>query len=158
MDRAALDVALELHLDCGGWCPAGRWAEDGHIPPHYPLQETASSDPAERTRANVHESDATLILHGGSITGGTRLALRTARRLGRPAFAVNLQNPGKPRVGLVREWLVENRVHTLNVAGPRESESPGIYGLARDFLLELLGDVGYSGQTGESGSKLAQLA
>ncbi len=32
VDRAALDVALELGLPCGGWCPKGRRAEDGPIP------------------------------------------------------------------------------------------------------------------------------
>jgi predicted alpha/beta-hydrolase family hydrolase len=32
VDRAALDVALELGIACGGWCPRGRKAEDGVIP------------------------------------------------------------------------------------------------------------------------------
>jgi hypothetical protein len=27
-DRAALDVALELKIRCGAWCPKGRRAED----------------------------------------------------------------------------------------------------------------------------------
>ena len=29
VDRAALDWALEVGCECGGWCPAGRLAEDG---------------------------------------------------------------------------------------------------------------------------------
>jgi hypothetical protein len=33
VDRAALDVALELGIPCGGWCPRGRLAEDGAIDP-----------------------------------------------------------------------------------------------------------------------------
>lgn len=66
VDRAALDVALELGLPCGGWCPAGRRAEDGPIPARYPLTETAGADYVERTRRNVVEADATLVLcHGG---------------------------------------------------------------------------------------------
>jgi hypothetical protein len=40
VDRAALDVALELGLPCGGWCPHGRQAEGGAIPDRYPLSET----------------------------------------------------------------------------------------------------------------------
>ena len=40
VDRAALDVALELGINCGGWCPQGRRAEDGRIPEHYPVEET----------------------------------------------------------------------------------------------------------------------
>ncbi len=43
VDRAALDVALELGLLCGGWCPRGRKAEDGVIPGRYPLSETPSA-------------------------------------------------------------------------------------------------------------------
>ena len=62
VDRAALDAALALGMRCGGWCPAGRWAEDGPIDPRYPLRETPSGDPAQRTEWNVRDSDATLIL------------------------------------------------------------------------------------------------
>ena len=32
VDRAALDVALKYRIECGGWCPAGRLDEFGHIP------------------------------------------------------------------------------------------------------------------------------
>ncbi|HLF11639.1 MAG TPA: putative molybdenum carrier protein, partial [Gammaproteobacteria bacterium] len=78
VDRAALDAALELGLACGGWCPKGRWAEDGEIPPRYPLKETTSTDPARRTRANVRDADATLVLTDGEPTGGTRLTMSVA--------------------------------------------------------------------------------
>ena len=60
-DRAALDWALRRGWAIGGWCPAGRAAEDGRIPDRYPLRETAEAAPIARTRANVHDSDATLI-------------------------------------------------------------------------------------------------
>ena len=60
-DRAALDFALEHGISCGGWCPKGRWAEDGLIPEGYPLNETKSPDPAERTGLNIAESDGTLV-------------------------------------------------------------------------------------------------
>jgi hypothetical protein len=30
-DRAALDWALSRGIECGGWCPKGRKAEDGRI-------------------------------------------------------------------------------------------------------------------------------
>jgi hypothetical protein len=53
VDRAALDVALELSIPVGGWCPRGRWAEDGKIPALYPLRETTTQDIAVRTELNV---------------------------------------------------------------------------------------------------------
>src|SRR5690606_30676655 len=84
VDRAALDAALRLGLPCGGWCPAGRWAEDGPIPERYPLRETESADPAERTARNVRDSDATLILSPRPLRGGTAGTREVAERLGRP--------------------------------------------------------------------------
>lgn len=62
VDRAALDVALELGLPCGGWCPKGRKAEDGVIHSRYPLKETPSEEYNERTTWNVRDSDGTLIV------------------------------------------------------------------------------------------------
>ena len=37
VDRAALDVGLESGLPVGGYCPAGRKADDGCIDDKYPL-------------------------------------------------------------------------------------------------------------------------
>ena len=64
VDRAALDVAIALGFAHGGWCPAGRLAEDGPIDARYPLRETPSADPSQRTEWNVRDSDATLVLTG----------------------------------------------------------------------------------------------
>lgn len=136
VDRAALDVALALDLPCGGWCPAGRRAEDGPIPPHYPLAETADADYRERTARNVTDSDATLILTAGRLSGGTLHTVEEALRCGKPCRVVDLRAPEE--VGAVHEWLGLNAVVTLNVAGPRESTQPGVYVLAKAFLGELL--------------------
>jgi hypothetical protein len=143
VDRAALDIALELGLPCGGWCPSGRRAEDGAIPARYPLRETPSPAYPERTEWNVRDSDGTLILHRGPLRGGTALTLRLARRLGRPALAVDLSAP--PRAETVREWLAAERIEKLNVAGPRESEHPGIHDQAAVFLREVLDALDESG-------------
>jgi hypothetical protein len=62
VDRAALDAAIELGLDHGGWCPRGRPAEDGVIPARYRLTETRESTYPTRTRYNVLDSDGTLII------------------------------------------------------------------------------------------------
>jgi hypothetical protein len=136
VDRAALDVALEMGLECGGWCPAARVAEDGVIDAKYPLAETPSADPGERTAWNVRDSDATLVLTGGGASPGTELAVETARRLRRPVYTWATTSPADPDA--FRRWLQVYRVRTLNVAGPRESESPGIYSQARAVLIQLI--------------------
>ena len=136
VDRAALDVALELGLECGGWCPAGRWAEDGRIPERYPLRPTPTPHPAERTEWNVRDSDGTLLLTTGAPSPGTDLTVEVAMRLRRPLYR---WHPGAPpdREAFLR-WIQIYRITRLNVAGPRESDAPGIYAAARDYLRAVL--------------------
>ena len=136
VDRAALDVARELGLACGGWCPRGRRAEDGPIPTGYPLRETPSTGYPERTAWNVRDSDGTLIITRGRPRGGTALTVLLARRAGKPVLVVDLER-GADLAG-VRAFLAENDVQTLNVAGPRESEAPGIHDEAAALLHDLL--------------------
>lgn len=134
VDRAALDLALKLGLPCGGFCPRGRLAEDGQLEERYPLTETPSADYAQRTEWNVARSDATLILHRGSPRGGTALTVRLARAHAKPTRLVDLAKKVDPLP--VADWARAFRV--LNVAGPRESQSPGIYKAARSFLRAVL--------------------
>jgi hypothetical protein len=132
VDRAALDAARAAGLACGGWCPRGRVSESGPIDQRYPLTETTSTDPARRTELNVRDGDGTLIIAPAPLTGGTALTRRIADRCGRPCLVVD---PGDDAAAAsIRRWLHENDVHTLNVAGPRESERPGIHALALDLL------------------------
>jgi hypothetical protein len=136
VDRAALDVALELGLPCGGWCPRGRRAEDGPLPLSYPLQETTSSEYPQRTALNVRDGDGTLILTRGTPDRGTALTLRLAERYGKPYLRVDLDEAPPPAE--VARWAEAHAVKTLNVAGPRESSRPGIYEQAVRFLRQAL--------------------
>jgi len=127
-DRAALEAGLALSLEVGGWVPRGRVAEDGVIPSRFPgLVETESPDPAVRTGRNVRDSDATLIVSRGALCGGSRLTLEAARRLGRPVLHLDLARiDAAEALRQLRAWLDRTGPRTLNVAGPRESEDPGI--------------------------------
>lgn len=136
VDRAALDVALTLGYPCGGWVPKGRRAEDGRVPTSYPMRETGGRGYPERTLLNVRDSDATLILTRGEPNGGTALTVEYAINLERPHRVVDLLGAESPEE--VREWIEEEEVVVLNIAGPRESTSPGIYDQAATFLKALL--------------------
>jgi hypothetical protein len=136
VDRAALDVALELGVPCGGWCPRGRRAEDGPIPDRYPLRETSTREYPQRTEANVADSDGTLILKHGKMDRGTALTLELAERHGKPCLVLDLEERPDPARGVA--WAAANHVKTLNVAGPRESSRPGIQAEAADFLRRVL--------------------
>jgi hypothetical protein len=136
VDRAALDAAIELGIEVGGWCPKGRRAEDGPIEGRYPLRETPSRAYRQRTEWNVRDSDATLILFRERMSGGTRLTARLTDRYERPLLVLDLYSDPDPR--RAGEWLREQGVRVLNVAGPREESVPGIYTQALGVLLELL--------------------
>lgn len=137
VDRAALDAARALGYPCGGWCPAGRRAEDGPIDGGYPLRETPARAYLQRTVRNVRDADASLIVHLGKIRGGTSYTAALARRLHKPLRVVDL-SVGCDDPELV-VWLTRFAEQgLLNVAGPRESQAPGIYRQSRAWLERLL--------------------
>src|SRR5438067_1168563 len=119
VDRAALDVALELGLPCGGWCPLGRRAEDGTIPERYPLTETPWSGYPQRTEWNVRDSYGTLILTCGTPDRGIALTIELARKRRKPHRVVDLASEADAEE--VRLWLEAEGIRILNVAGPRDS-------------------------------------
>jgi hypothetical protein len=136
VDRGALDAALELGLPTGGWCPKDRRAEDGPIDKRYPLKETDSRNYAVRTEKNILDSDGTLILTWGIPKGGTALTKRLARVHQKPFLIMDL-SAGK-NFRPVRDWGNTYQIKILNVAGPRESEAPGIHNKAVSFLKKIL--------------------
>jgi Circularly permutated YpsA SLOG family len=89
VDRGALDAALDLGAECGGWCPAGRLAEDGMIPERYPVIELTDGGYAERTARNVADSDGTLIISNGEPIGGTRETIERCAEMRKPYLVVD---------------------------------------------------------------------
>ncbi len=137
-DRAALDAAIELSLPHGGWLPRGRKAEDGPVPKHYRLQEMASPNYRDRTRKNILDSDGTLIVSFGPLTGGSALTEALTIRHDRPCLHLNMEqiSLGKA-VAALEQWLQKFGISTLNVAGPRASGEPRIYNAVKEMLLNV---------------------
>ncbi len=137
VDRGALDAALRAGVGAGGWCPRDRIAEDGAIPAIYPLRETESSTYTERTARNVLDSDGTLILSNShTVTGGTAFTKYVAEQNGKPYLVVDLSSDVDPHA--IIGWLESENIKILNVAGPRESQNPGIRDLADDRITAIL--------------------
>ena len=148
VDRGALDAAVAAGAPYGGWCPAGGIAEDLPEAPgllaRYPsLRETASPEPDVRTRLNVRDSDATLVVApDGPLTGGTRLTVEVADRTGRPHLVTT---GGAAQAPAVLAWLREvaagldpDAPLVLNVAGPRASGWAGGHEAARALVASVL--------------------
>ncbi len=138
VDRAALDAALQLGFPCGGWIPYGRRTEEGALSPLYPLVETPSAKYEPRTEWNVRDSDGTLIFTQGAPSGGTALTIDYAEKHHKPYLVVDFNETIPARE--VKNWITNNQIATLNVAGPRASKQPTIYDLAKDFVEAVLID------------------
>lgn len=143
VDRAALDIAITNHVNHGGWCPKGRKAEDGTIDKRYELQETDADDYRCRTEWNVRDSDATLVLYTGLLSGGTALTVELTRTYSKPLYILNIDEPYE--LALLIQWLDDNDIKVLNIAGPRESNNKGIYRKACRLLQELVDQTGVNG-------------
>lgn len=148
VDRGALDSALDLGVECGGWCPPGRLAEDGRVPDRYPLVELEEAEYecdgyTARTRRNVEISDGTLILCAGPPSGGTALTLKVCRELRKPVIIINGRLISAQEAGAHAEALVAHMgIRRLNVAGPRASQWPDGYAYTREVVRRLLGRGG----------------
>lgn len=137
VDRAALDWAIFMNISHAGWCPRGRTAQDGQLPERYLLKETASSGYSQRTRMNVRDADATLIIHHGQLQGGTLLTCRYVNELHKPLQIVDLSKDLQPQIKLTKDWWLELNLSSLNVAGPSEGRALGVYDQTLKFLAML---------------------
>ena len=131
VDRAALDVALKLGIDCGGWCPDGRLDELGKIPDRYPLKELEHGGFAERTLQNVKDSDGTLIIYFGKLSGGTKQTVHFCIEHERPCQSIDAAEISVDSAAkLIGDFVREHKIDIFNVAGPRQSEWPDGYDYA----------------------------
>ena len=139
VDRGALDVALRHGIQCGGWCPAGRLDEFGKIPDHYPVQELQGGGFTERTLQNVNDSDATVVIYAGEPRGGTEQTVRFCIELERPHQLIDASRVAtEDAAKLIADFVRENKISILNVAGPRQSEWPEGYDYASRVLSAFL--------------------
>jgi predicted Rossmann fold nucleotide-binding protein DprA/Smf involved in DNA uptake len=140
VDRGTLDACLNNDFPCGGWCPKGRLAEDGILSDKYPLIEMKEREYSFRTRQNVIDSDGTLILSSGKMTGGTLLTKQIANEFKKPVLiiapATNTQN--------IIKWLIKNDIKILNVAGPRQSEWKEGYSASFKIISNLICEINIS--------------
>lgn len=142
VDRGALDATLAANFSCGGWCPEGRQAEDGPIPDRYPLTTLPGANYLERTSRNVIDSDATLVLYFGELSGGTLKTVEFCDRFRKPVLALNGNAFNADTAASKAAAFVQSHaIRVLNVAGPRESGHAGARLYAEAVISLLLREV-----------------
>lgn len=130
VDRGALNAALAAQIPCGGWCPEDRHAEDGEIAPYYPITPLVGAGYRKRTRQNVLDSDATVIVYHNTeiaLGSGTELTLKTCISQRKPYLLLDssvsqLEIAGKH----IAEFVQRHQISVLNVGGSRGSVVPTI--------------------------------
>lgn len=151
-DRGGLEAAIHCGIVHGGWCPKGRRAEDGGIPERYTLQETGTSTYLERTEQNTIDADATIVFTEGKPTGSCLRTIAFAQRHKKPWYAVNLAHLNRSRHAEdIVSWLrgapgfsgnrgdaVPPGNCVLNVAGSRESRTPGIEKEVKALMIDVI--------------------
>jgi hypothetical protein len=134
-DRAALNFAIKQNIPHGGWVPKGRIAEDGRIPDIYQLLEMPTDSYPERTEQNVIDSDGTVIISHGILTGGSANTAEMARKHARPWLHLDMEKTTMDKAAQrLREWIADKNISVLNVAGPRQSGDPAIYDVTTKVL------------------------
>ena len=139
-DRAALDVAIINGLPHGGWVPKGRKAEDGEVPEKYQVIELSSGDYKCRTEMNVRDSDGTLIITHGKLTGGSALTRKYAQKHNKPCLHIDAQEVSEASAAVkIYQWIGSHQVGIFNCAGSRATKDPKIY----DAVFSILDTVVY---------------
>jgi hypothetical protein len=126
-DQGALAAAIKYNFPHGGWIPKDRLTEDGILPDLYNLQEMPTASYPKRTEQNVIDSDGTVIISRGNLTGGSAATRRFENKLERPCLHIDLnKTPTFLAASEVHAWTIEYFIEDLNVTGPRASKDPDI--------------------------------
>ena len=142
VDQGALDAALACGVSCGGWCPDGRRSEDGQIPARYPVRELIGSGYRERTLQNVVDSDGTAIIFNTDLEDGTRLTVGLCARESKPHLLIDAATRSRTdSVDALGEFIRDNNIMILNVAGPRASKWPGAHAYTYALLQRICGSL-----------------
>ncbi len=144
-DQAALDVAIKMGIPHGGWIQKGRKTQRGILPEKYQLKEMPVAGYKERIEQNIIDSDGTVIISHGNLTGGSDYGQEMAKKHQRPCLHIDLnETPLSIAPSEINTWIIENNIEVLNVTGSRTSEDPKIYKDTMNIIEEtiLLGLIG----------------
>jgi len=140
-DLGGLKAAKILGLEMGGTMPKSFINHTGCHPEYaelYNIKEDRSTKYPPRTRRNVIDSDGTVRIAAKFNSAGERCTLKYIILQEKPYFDVDIYNITDEIIEAFRQWLIDNEIEILNVAGNSERTCPGIEQKAIDFLVRVL--------------------
>lgn len=143
IDRLGLEVGKELGIETGGTTTPGYYTENGidlsikdfgvvEISPELQQGKRGKEFYLPRTEQNVINSDGTAYFATNDDSAGRYATERFAKKHNKP-FILN------PNGEQLRQWLIDNNIQTLNVAGNRGSKvTEEFYSEVRNTLKQAL--------------------
>ena len=130
-DIAGLMAAKKCGLDTGGFCASGFMTENGAKPEYAKMYNLIDKhyDYHKRTVENVKLSDFTLIFADDANSPGTKLTITSCNSNNKPYII----NPSSMDIVTL---IQSGGIEILNIAGNRESVSPGITARVEKILID----------------------
>jgi hypothetical protein len=124
-DQGGLLAAAGAGVETGGQAPEDFMTLSGKAPWLKKLGLTAAGTYDERTKVNISSADATVVFASNFKSPGTKLTVNYALSRSRPTLCLNPGMNTDTAVNALVQFIMENRVATLNVAGNRDNRPVG---------------------------------
>lgn len=143
-DQAGWRAAKRCGLLTGGWMPSRFQTEDGRHPEFAAMYgarvwDGGTESYSERTRRNVREADFTLwFTMGGETDSPGYWCTRKAAKESKKAWLTITETYPHWRLA---ELLSHTSHEVINIAGSRESRSPGIGAWVEEYLMSVFTEM-----------------
>lgn len=128
VELAALDVAIKLGIDHGGWVSRGKRNDQGPLSETYNLSEAPAMGFKTAMERNVMSADGTLIVTRGQKSPRTKYAVEMSLKHQRQLLHVDLsQNASFEAASLISSWASLQQIKIAFVTGTRSETDPNIY-------------------------------
>ncbi len=144
-DLAGVRTAKQCGIPTGGTMPYKCMTIFGPRPEYiaeYGMKMSKSSSYADRTAANVKDSDGTIRFAKSFSSPGELCTLRAIKRHRKPFFDVDLKNLSVLSLDPCIDWIRQNNIRVLNVAGNSTQEVGILTGAYLERLFIALGHRG----------------
>jgi hypothetical protein len=135
VEAGALDLALKLGLECGGWVPRGFRSAGSPLPAAYQLKETPSADFKDAVEFNARDSDGTLLLTRGKKNPHIKYAIQMALKHQKQLLNLDMrQYPIFEAGSMISTWISMQFIKSVYVTGNSREEDESIYQMTQKAL------------------------